>query len=59
MSHYMVFLNTGETVHVWATDSIWDVNKKLLCFTINLKNMAIFNTDNICGFVDCRKDDDE
>ncbi len=58
MSHYMVFLNNGETVHIWAADFEWTESRKMLKFIKNLRNIALFNTDNICGFMCCDKDGD-
>lgn len=59
MTHYMVFLNTGETVHIWASNFEWNESRKMLKFIKNLTNIALFNTDNICGFMQCKDDDAE
>ena len=55
MNHYMVFLNNGETVHIWASDFAWNESGKMLKFIKNLRHIAIFNTDNICGFMQCEE----
>lgn len=56
MRHYMVFLKTGERVHVRAEDFHWK-DTGVLTFEVDGMNVALFNTDNICGMIE-RKDDD-
>lgn len=59
MNHYMVFLNTGETVHIWASAFEWNEHRKMLKFIKGLRDVALFNTDNICGFMQCKDGDAE
>lgn len=58
MNHYMVFLNTGETVHVWAEDFHWK-DPAVLTFEADDMNVALFNTNNICGMIRCNGGDAE
>lgn len=51
----MVFLNNGEPVHIWASNFGWNEHRKMLKFIKNLRNIALFNTDNICGFMQCEE----
>lgn len=59
MNHYMVFLNNGETVHIWASGFEWSESRKMLKFIKNLRNIALFNINNICGFMQCKDGDAE
>lgn len=59
MNHYMVFLGNGEAVHIWASDFEWNESRRMLKFVKNLRNIALFNTDNICGFMQCKDGDEE
>ena len=52
----MVFLKTGERVHVRAEDFHWK-DTGVLTFEVDGMNVALFNTDNICGMIE-RKDGD-
>lgn len=59
MKHYMVFLTNGETVHVWADNADLNESLAILKFNSNLRYKAIFNVNNICGFMRCDKEGDE
>lgn len=58
MNHYMVFLNNGETVHIWAEDFNWKYTD-MLTFEADGMNVALFNTNNICGMIKCKEGDEE
>ena len=58
MKHYMVFLKTGESVHVWAEDFHWK-DTGVLTFEVDDMNVALFNTNNICGMIKCKEGEEE
>lgn len=58
MKHYMVFLTNGETIHVYADDFHWK-DTTVLTFESDRMNVALFNTNNICGMIECKEGDAE
>ena len=55
MKHYMVFLENGQTVHVYADKvDIFDRTPRLR-FSANHEVKALFDFNHICGFMCCDK----
>jgi hypothetical protein len=47
---YEIYLTTGETLKVKCENFDCDYSINRVIFRINVKNVAIFTLNNICGF---------